>query len=371
MLHQACRFVWLFAIAAAMPGCATSAPTTGGAAEDPHIHEACMLSEAERADSPQLLTGVPNAEQRFQQDLAVWVKAHKAMMRSVKFEGNRLVNVIDYCIKTTGMPIDVRWSALEEVGVERDSPVTLTIQENESLAAALGRVLAQAGAIAQFDPIGLGVAEERLMVTTVRELRRLTYVRMYPIQDLISTEPTAFDLLQDRGLAEEAKRFYRMLRQDFKTLSRQDQAPAVSIFGEGDFDAEASSEERVQQIVNMLQDTVGIPEEWVNLYSSMREFDGVLIIKTNFSNHLEVEQSLAALREARVRGQLRQLRTTTATVMLLEAELRRFADPPDLDGAWAMVEKALEIAPTDPLVRFYAEQLTGDLQAKRKREGQK
>jgi len=35
------------------------------------------------------------------------------------------------------------------------------------------------------------------------------------------------------------------------------------------------------------------------------------------------------------------------------------------------VEKALEIAPTDPLVRFYAEQLTGDLQAKRKREGQK
>jgi len=35
-----------------------------------------------------------------------------------------------------------------------------------------------------------------------------------------------------------------------------------------------------------------------------------------------------------------------------------------------MVEKALEIAPTVPLVRFYAEQLTGDLQAKQKREVQ-
>lgn len=362
---------WVFIFTASLVGCAASSPgdpaEDAAGAEDPHLREGYMLSDVERASHRQLLAELPDDEQRYQRDLAVWVKAHQVTVPPTTFKGNRLVNVIDYFHKTTDMPLDINWPAMEEIGIDRDSPVTLTIGEDESLTASLDRVIRQVGVVAQFDPIDYSVQDQRVVISTLRLLRTHDFVRMYPIGDLVEERPVVLSLLQDRAMAIEVQRFYQWLQEDFDR-DGDDAGEASLFFADGGDDRQTSRAERVEMLITLIQDEVGAPEEWVDLQSTAREIDGVLIVRTHLKNHVRIEQLLSRLRQAFNDSQVRRVRRATVMVMLLEAEMRRFADPPNLEGAWAMVERALEIAPADPLVRFYAQKMSRDIQTQQQRE---
>jgi len=216
----------------------------------------------------------------------------------INFEGNRLVNVIDYLRNTTGANFFVNWPALEEVGVEQDSPVSLQLA-NVPAEQALRLVLQQVGQIAQFDPIGYSIIEGVVTIDTQRNLKKTTDTRVYDIRDLLVQVPNfsnapAFDLNE-------------ALSNTNSGGSNQGGGGGggggsdTSIFGDDDQEAETgpTREELIEQILTLIQDTVGTPEEWVDLQSSLRELNGNLIVKTTPDNHRQVIALLGQLRETR------------------------------------------------------------------------
>jgi type II secretory pathway component GspD/PulD (secretin) len=217
----------------------------------------------------------------------------------INFEGNRLVNVIDYLRNTTGANFFVNWPALEEVGVEQDSPVSLQLA-NVPAEQALRLVLQQVGQIAQFDPIGYSIIEGVVTIDTVRNLKKTTDTRVYDIRDLLVQVPNfsnapAFDLNE-------------ALSNTNSGGSNQGgggggggTGTGTSIFGDEEQAAEIgpSREELIEQILTLIQDTVGTPEEWVDLQSSLRELNGNLIVKTTPDNHRQIVSLLGQLRETR------------------------------------------------------------------------
>ena len=218
----------------------------------------------------------------------------------INFEANRLINVIDYFRNTTSLNFFVNWPALEAIGVEQDTPVSLQLN-NVPADRALTLVLQQAGAASEFDPIGYSVIDGIVTISTLRDLQKTTDLRPYDIRDLLVQVPNFTD----------APSFD--LREALSNTSSGGgggtgggSGSDGGLFGDdgGDDDEEdaLSREERVTQITSLIQDTVGDPLDWQDAggtVSSMRELDGQLIIKTTPENHRQIAALLAQLRETR------------------------------------------------------------------------
>lgn len=218
----------------------------------------------------------------------------------INFEGNRLVNVIDYLRNTTGANFFVNWPALEGVGVEQDAAITLQLS-NVPAEQALRLVLQQAGQISQFDPIGYSIIEGVVTIDTENNLKKTTDTRVYDIRDLLVQVPNfanapAFDLNQALSNTSSGGS-----NQGAGGGGGGGAGGGTSIFGDDDPAGEdgPSRDEIIQEITTLIQDTVGNPEEWVNLDSSLRELNGNLIVKSTPENHRQIIGLLAQLRETR------------------------------------------------------------------------
>ncbi len=95
---------------------------------------------------------------------------------TVDFKTNRLDGVIDHIRQQTGLNIFVNWAGLESVGIERDTPVTLSLKNKVSAEKALRLVLAQTGSTSELEPIGFNVVEGVVNISTERDLKRDEWV---------------------------------------------------------------------------------------------------------------------------------------------------------------------------------------------------
>ena len=223
----------------------------------------------------------------------------------INFEANSLESVIDYIRTTTGANIFVNWPALLLVGVEQDLPISLQLAEVPA-EKALSLVLQQASAAAgDLDPVGYSINDGVVTISTVRELKRETgSPRVYDIRDLLVQVPN-FNEAPEFDLT--------------SALSNTSSGGGGSgggggggggggaggdggLFGnseEGEEDAEVSREELIQQLTDLITETVGNPDEWIDQESTLRELNGNLIVKTNADNHRAITGLLAQLRETR------------------------------------------------------------------------
>lgn len=107
----------------------------------------------------------------------------------VNFQDNRLVDVLDFIAKRTNLDIQTDWRALEEIGVDPDSPVSLRVR-NARLSSVLDRVLEIVS-----DPdirAGWTVRDGWVVVSSDDEIRRRhTSLRVHPIGDLLQDIETA------------------------------------------------------------------------------------------------------------------------------------------------------------------------------------
>ena len=217
----------------------------------------------------------------------------------IKFENNALVNVIDYLHNTTTANFFVNWASLEAVGVDQDTPISLSLS-NVPADQALRLVLQQAGAGLEFDPIGFSIIDGVVEISTARDLEKTTDTRVYDIRDLLVQVPNfgnapAFDLNE--------------------ALSNTNSGGSggggggggggdSSIFGDDDQDDEMiqSRAQLVDQITILVQDTVGRQDEWAAYggdVSSIQELNGNFIVKTTPKNHRQIRDLLTQLRETR------------------------------------------------------------------------
>ncbi|MEM6756196.1 MAG: hypothetical protein AAF586_03445 [Planctomycetota bacterium] len=205
----------------------------------------------------------------------------------VTFDGNPLGSVIDYFRNTTGVNFDVRWNQLQAAGVERDAPVSLQLN-NIPAEEAIRRVLLQVST--EFDPVSFSIIEGIVTISTERDLQRTTFIRNYDIRDLLLP-------IRDFNNAPELD------LNAVLTSIGEDGGGGTDLFDDDDDDEEeVDREQLVEDIITLIQDTVGRQDEWVAFggdVSSVQEINSQLIIRTTSDNHREIAKLLASLRETR------------------------------------------------------------------------
>ncbi len=208
----------------------------------------------------------------------------------VQFEANPLEAVIGFLRTTTGVNIFVNWPALNIEGIEEDMPITLELAD-VSARVALEKVLQLANSAGgAVSPATYSIVDGVVEINTQAELNRTTEARVYDIRDLLVQVPNFTD----------APAFE--LSEALSGGGGGGGGGGTSIFGdtdEDDVDEDERREELIEQITLIIRDSVGRPEEWDNLESTVQELNGNLIIKTTSGNHREIVGVLGDLREQR------------------------------------------------------------------------
>ena len=152
-----------------------------------------------------------------------------------------LDQVIAFIRDTTGAEILVNWPALELVGIDQDSLVTVSLSRvpaEQLLKLVLDQVSADAFGN---DKAGFTVFEGIVKVSTLRDLKSETETHVYSLQ--------------------------------------------IHLAAAAD---KAAAQELVGPITDLITTTIGDPDEWLNEESSLTELNGNMIIKTTASNHREI-----------------------------------------------------------------------------------
>ncbi|MEX2388078.1 MAG: hypothetical protein WD534_09380, partial [Phycisphaeraceae bacterium] len=225
----------------------------------------------------------------------------------VDFEAHRLVNVIDYFQSTTGQNFFVNWRALESAGVDQDTPIDLQLA-NVPADQALRLVLQQASS--DFEPVRYSLIDGIVHISTESDLQRTTDTRVYDVRDLLVQVPNfdnapQFDL--ESALDEESGTGGEGGRGGGGGRGGRGGGGGGGLFGDSDdSDSEdveyRSRAEMIAEIEEMIRTTVGRIDEWDEFggdVSSIREYNGNLILRSTPDNHREVVELLTQLRETR------------------------------------------------------------------------
>ncbi|WP_221435361.1 hypothetical protein [Algisphaera agarilytica] len=214
----------------------------------------------------------------------------------ISFDANPLESVIDYLRETTGANIFVNWPALiDSGGIEQDQPISLTLN-NVPAEKALELVLQQASSTGFGDPIDYSIIDGVVTISTAEDLKRSTDLRVYDIRDLLVQVPSFTDA-PEFDLTEALS--------NTNSGGGGGGGGGDSIFGDDEDDEDDEEEvtraELIQQITQLIEETVGQFEDWEieGGESTVRELNSNLIIKTTPDNHRQINDLLALLRETR------------------------------------------------------------------------
>ncbi len=181
----------------------------------------------------------------------------------------------------------VNWTALEATGAEQNLPVNLSLRQVP--AGVFLKLLAeQAESAAQLERVDWCVERGVVKFSTRRDLLKNTVTRVYDIRDFLiglASEPVR-DSSRPSG---NAPPVYVPSKEP---LIRPSATPYVGM----------TREEMIENLTTMIQDTVGISSEWAaygGAVSSLRELDGLLIVKSDWREHRRIERLYAALRARR------------------------------------------------------------------------
>jgi hypothetical protein len=179
---------------------------------------------------------------------------------SIDMHAVKLKEALEYIAQSMDVVINVDWQSLAKVGVEPNLPITLSIK-NTTTGSALDLILEQASAQNNLDPIWHDETPYAIDISTKRQLlRKIQQLVSYNIRDFIPS-----------------------INQDDKQ------------------NIESATEERNQKIqatIALIRDTFSphIWKEYGGDIASIRELNGILLIRAHPSIHQQIAQLLTALR---------------------------------------------------------------------------
>ncbi|MEZ6241766.1 MAG: hypothetical protein R3B57_01860 [Phycisphaerales bacterium] len=205
----------------------------------------------------------------------------------ITFEDNPLIDVLNFIESIAGVNMDVDWTSLEDIGIDRETPVTLRLN-NVAIKTALDKVLAK---VSDPDlPAGWAVEDGIVTIASDEVLRRNVSLEIYDIRDLLIEIPDYSD----------APEFD--LQSVLQNSSGGGGGGGQSPFSGQTQDREIRPrEERVQEIVDIVQATID-PDGWTDLggdTSSIQELNGNLVITTTPNIHRQINGLLGKLRQVR------------------------------------------------------------------------
>ncbi len=209
-------------------------------------------------------------------------------------------NVIDLLRNQTGLNIVVNWSALAAAGVEKTSPVSLTLRDvpfKKVLQIVLQQV--QGGGSTQ---LGYSVDQGVITISTNDQLAQQKVVRVYDIQDLLVKAPNFSNFPQFN---------LQSATQNTNTTATSGSAGTANnqgnLFGGGGNGAGSaqstttSKKAMVREITKLIENTVD-RNTWVDnggTVGTIREISGQLVVSQTPAAQQKITSLLQQLRESR------------------------------------------------------------------------
>ncbi len=202
------------------------------------------------------------------------------------FTDNRFEDVLKFFQSLTQVNMDIDWESLGTIGVTRDSLVSLKLTgvPAETL---LDRILRKVSTD-QFSTANWWVENGVLTIASDEALRKNRALVIYNIQDLLFDIPDYLDVPTI----------------DLQSVLQQGDGGGQSPFDEGnngEDEVRPTREERIQRIVDILQQNVDF-EGWRDNggeTGTLQELNGSLIVTNTPRNHREIVGLLSKLREIR------------------------------------------------------------------------
>ena len=207
----------------------------------------------------------------------------------VDFSDNNLEDVLTFIGSVGNVEMDIDWPALEDIGVSRESPVSLRLT-SVPLDTVLDRVLEKAST-PDF-PAGWAVTDGVLTIASDEVLRRNTVLEIYDIRDLLIEIP-------DYG--DQAPQF------DLNTVFQQAGQRGGGGGGQSPFRIQQQQQQDfdrdtlIEDIRNLIQENID-REGWVDFggeAGTITELNGNLVIVNTPKNHRAITGLLSKLRAVR------------------------------------------------------------------------
>jgi type II secretory pathway component GspD/PulD (secretin) len=216
------------------------------------------------------------------------VRAELATKRiPASFTDNTLEDVIEFIATVTNLNVDVDWDSLSDVGVNRDTRVSLSLQPLPA-ETVLNRVLEKVSPD-RFSRANWAVNDGVLVIASDSALRKNTFIVIYDVRDLLYQIPSFTEFPQ--------------LDLD-SVLNQQGGGGTGSIFQQTEQASEGdrlTRQELLDRLLEIIQTNVDF-EGWRENGGDtgiVQELNDNLIITNTARNHLAISSLLRQLREVR------------------------------------------------------------------------
>jgi type II secretory pathway component GspD/PulD (secretin) len=198
----------------------------------------------------------------------------------INFDANRLTDVLTFVATIGEIEMDVDWRSLEEIGIDRETEVTLSMR-SATPRLILDRIVERVSDIGS--EADWGVQDGIVVVASRDRLRKRRVLDIYDIGDLVVEVPN-YDSVPEIDLQQ--------------ALQSNQGGGGQSPFEDQDEDPERIPlEDRIRLVRDIIEQNVD-PTHW-DVDGTIQEFGKQLIINTSPKNHRQVRGLLSKLREQR------------------------------------------------------------------------
>ena len=274
--------------------------------------------------------------------------------KRVSLDANDLTlkEVIQFFRQTTQANIFVNWAALKLVKIEPEATVTLKLTD-VSASQALRLTLDQVSADAfDDDKAGFAIRDDIIAISTLRDLNATTVLRQYSLDEFVNTRPSVNKRIYARN--NEARRMLGMTTLqnktvDPKTIKVKDLNPGFCANCDAKHDRlevaliVITYWEKIEQLVELINTTVGDPDQWLDEESTLTVINGTMLVKTTPANHAQIRKLFESLRHQRAQQFKRQALEMETFILLQAAEAARLKQ--DYKEALKKINQALHVDP--------------------------
>jgi len=206
------------------------------------------------------------------------------------FQDNTLENVLAFIATVTNLNFDIDWESLSEVGIEKDTQVSLELREVPARVV-LDRVL-QKVSLDDFNRAGWAVQDGIVVVASDDDLRRNTFIVIYDVRDLLF----------------EVNNYTTVPELDLDAAVQQSQGGGggggggQSIFQDDEEEEQRlTPEEQLENLLEIIQTNVDVDGWRENGGDTgiVQTLNQNLIITNTATNHRDIQSLLDKLREVR------------------------------------------------------------------------
>lgn len=279
-------------------------------------------------------------------------QVEQALNKPVSFTAGTttLDAVIAFLRKQTGVNIAMNTLTLDLVEIDSKADINLNLK-NVPARQLLALALEQASSNTyDDDKADYQVISGVVMVSTIREIKSYVQTRAYDLTWYFEQHGTfEFQLYQNHPRALELLALVRN-EPSIAVLTPADLAEHIKQLDDWCatgkrliIEEMPSKQERLEQLQELMYNTIGEPDEWLDAESTLYETNGEIYVKTSRQNHAEILQLLTALRDQEVQRFERQSKRLEVFLLLEKAEAYRLKQ--DYTRALLLIDQALRVDP--------------------------